>query len=211
LPARRFQVTRGKDGFLPGTRRFMRLGYLGRWTLSAMANHAAPVFHVVRNGRMSAKWFRDGPCVLQALLVDRDVAGCAAIDHCEIRQPDLLDSSCEMMLQRGAIWTSGNKLLVLALVMPPLVEEILSGCHRQRDQKQQAGQPKTMNWRSEDIPAQPSADPVEGSWRAQEFLQGQTHTHPGPRKSAPTVVRITASIRNQVMIQKESGFALNQF
>jgi len=90
--------------------------------------------------------------------------------------------------------------------MPPLIEEVFGRCNRQRNQKQQACPSKTTNWRSDDIPAQPFAH----SLSVQGFLHGQTHTQPGPRKSAPTVVRIAASIKNHVMIQKESGLALNQ-
>lgn len=211
LPARRFQVTCGKDRFLPGARGVMRLGHLSRRTLSAMTNHTAPVFYVVGDWRVRAKWLGDRRCVLQGLLGHGQMTGSAPINHGEFGQPDLLDSRSEMMLQRGAIRTGGNKFLVLALVMSPLIEEILSRGNGKRDQQQQAGPAKTMNRRREDIPTQPFGDPFAQRWCAQELLQGHTQTQPGPRKSAPTVVRITASIKNQVMIQKESGFALSQF
>jgi hypothetical protein len=185
----------------------MGLGHLCGWALSTMANDAAPVFDVVGYRRMGAKRFGDRHSVLQSLFGHSHVTRRAAIDHAKFRQPDLLNSPGEMVLQDRAIGARGNKLPVLALGMPPLIKEVFGRSNRQSNQKQQARPSKTTNWRCDHIPAQPFTHPLS----AQGVLHGHTQTQPGPRKSAPTVVRITASIKNHVMIQKESGLALNQF
>jgi len=52
-------------------------------TLSAMADHAAPVFDVVSDRRMAAKRFGDGRWVLQILLGHGHVTRRAAIDYGE--------------------------------------------------------------------------------------------------------------------------------
>src|ERR1700676_1641063 len=188
---------------LPGACGVVRFRHLGCWTLSAMANHAAPRFHVVANRRMWPKRRGDSRCASQTRLRDCQVARGAAIHHAEFREPDLLNSTREMALQGRTIRPGREKFHVLPLVMPPFLEKVFGRCNRQGDQEQEAGPGKTMRRRIEEKPAQPPGS----SWRAQEFLQGHTQTQPGPRKSAPTAVRITASIKNHVMIQNESGFA----
>ena len=207
LPAGSFEIACGKNRFFPCASGVVRFrNFCGR-TLSAMADYAAPVFDVVSYRRMGAKRFGDRSVAQEAFLADSHMARGAAIDDREFGQPDLLNSSGEMMLQGEAVRTSRNEFAVVPLIMPPLIKEIFGRRYGKRDQQQKACPSETMNWRSEDMPAQPFAHRV----RDQGFLQGQTQTQPGPRKSAPTVVRIAASIRNQVMIQKESGLALNQF
>src|SRR5580700_525127 len=185
----------------------MRFRHLGCRTLSAMTNYTAPLLNVVANRRMWPKRSGDSRRALQTGLRDCQVARRAAIHHTEFRQPHLLNSAGEMALQGSAIRPGGNEFHVLPLVVPPFFEKVLGRCNRKGDQQEQAGPGKTIRRRNEEKPPQPPGY----SLGAQEFLQGHTQTQPGPRKSAPTVVRITASIRNQVMIQNDRDLALNQW
>src|ERR1035437_3928013 len=61
----------------------------------------------------------------------------AAIGDALLGKPDLLHTRLEVLLQRGTIGTRFEKPAVLPLVMPPLVEVVLGGCNRKRDQQQQ--------------------------------------------------------------------------
>lgn len=111
----------------------MRLRHFGGRTLSTMADYAAPVFDVVGYLGMGAKRFGARGCTLEALLGHSYMAGRASIHHREFRQPDLLNSPREMMLQGRAIRTRGDKFAVLPLIMPPLIEEVFGRRHRKRD------------------------------------------------------------------------------
>ena len=133
LSAGRFQITCGKNRLFPCARGIVCFRQLCGRTLSAMADHAAPVFDVVSDRRMAAKRFGDGRWVLQILLGHGHVTRRAAIDYGELRQPDLLNSRSEVMLQDKAIWTRRNKFAVLTLIVPPLIEEIFRRRHRQRN------------------------------------------------------------------------------
>src|SRR6202035_312384 len=95
---------------------------------------------------------------------------------------------------------------VSPLVVAQFVKKILGGRDRQGDQEQNTGPRKAMGRGCEKRPVQP----VDDSVLAHGVLQGHTQTQPGPRKSEPTVVRMIASIKNQVMIQNENGFAVSQ-
>jgi hypothetical protein len=59
------------------------------------------------------------------------VTGRATIDHAKFRQPDLLNSANEMMLQGRTVGTRRNKFSILALIMVPFIEEIFSRRYRQ--------------------------------------------------------------------------------
>src|ERR1017187_3963486 len=60
------------------------------------------------------------------------------------------------------------------------------------------------------VPTKNRATPPNCFPTLTQLLQGHTHAQLGPRNNVPTLVRTTASIRNNVMTQNESGLELSQ-
>ena len=90
LPAGRLDVACRQDRLLPRQR--AAVGFLdgGRRALPTMTHDAAELVERVRNNRMLAE--RLGADIGKTRFFQSDVAGGAAIDDSELRQPDLLDS-----------------------------------------------------------------------------------------------------------------------
>src|SRR5260221_12021627 len=101
--ARRLQKMSGQDRLLPSESGFVSFGNLCGRPLSAVADGAAPVANIVRDGRMRAKRMRDSG-IGEARLRNALVACWAAVGCIHSRQPDLLDG-------RAVI---GGKLLGIA-------------------------------------------------------------------------------------------------
>src|SRR6202007_250990 len=64
-----------------------------------------------------------------------NVTGGAAVDHAQLGQPDLLNSSLKVPLQRVGVTAIANHLQISVLIVPPLAEEILgwSDCHGEEE------------------------------------------------------------------------------
>src|ERR1700758_768279 len=98
----------------------MRFFHRGRRALAAMTNYAAHMVRRVRNHWMPPE--RLGADIDEAGLFQAHMASGAAIDHPEFRQPDLLNSSLKMSLQRDCFSASPNQAQIVLLVMPPFAE-----------------------------------------------------------------------------------------
>ena len=97
LAAAGLNVTRGQDRFLAGTFAVVCLGDRGGCTLSAMADHASESVERVRNYRVLAEGLLI--YVGKTGLVQTQVAGGAAVDDAEFRQPDLMNARLEAAAQ----------------------------------------------------------------------------------------------------------------
>ena len=59
-------------------------------------------------------------------------------DSAEVGQPDLLNASLKMALQRDRIAAVANHLQIAVLIVTPLAEVVFRGSDRKRNQKHQA-------------------------------------------------------------------------
>ncbi len=134
LPAGRLDVACRQDGLLPSQR--AAVGFLdgGRRTLPTVTHHAAKLVKRVRDYRMAA----EGLCadIGKTRFFQSNVAGGAAIDDSELRQPDLLDAVVfvKVALQRHRVSPALNQRKILFLVVTPFTEMILGRCTGQRNQ-----------------------------------------------------------------------------
>src|SRR5208282_911454 len=132
LSAGRLDVACRQDRLLPGQRAEMGFLARGRWTLPAVAHHAAELVKRVRDYRMLAE--RLCADVGQTRFLQSGVASGAAIDDSELRKPDLLDSVVEVALQCYRLSTAPNQRQILFLVVAPFTEVIFRRGNGQRDQ-----------------------------------------------------------------------------
>ena len=134
LAARRLDVLRRQNRLLPRQRAVMRLRNGGGRTLSAMADHASKLIELMRNHGMRAE--RLLAHVGEAGLVQSEVAGGAAVDDAEFRQPDLLNAAWKCRCSVTASLRFADQPQVAVLIVAPLAEVILGGRDRQREQQQ---------------------------------------------------------------------------
>src|ERR1700694_2880548 len=144
--------------------------------------------------------------VLQARFLQCHMTRAAAVHDILFRYPDLLDTALKAALDSGAIASTMSQLQKLPLVLPPSTEELFGRHNRQGDHEAQADPGKP----SGRVAKKRAPHPAELVTEAHPLLQGQTQDQPGPRKKVPTAVSVIASIRNQVMSQKDSGFEPSQ-
>src|SRR5579864_2495017 len=130
----------------------------------------------------------------------------AAVYNAQLRNPNLVNAAMEAALESCEIGTPANEMQILALVLSPLLKEILCGRNSQGNQQQNARPGKSAGG----IPEEEATQPVEWIPCHQFPLHGRAHDQPGPRNNVPTAVRTAASIKNQVIIQNESGLELIQ-
>jgi len=103
----------------------------GRRALPTVAHHAAKLVEGMRDYRMPTERLRAD--VGEAGLFQPDVASRAAIDRSELGQPDLLDAAVKVALQRYRISPAPYQRQILALVVAPFTEVILSRSDGQRN------------------------------------------------------------------------------
>jgi hypothetical protein len=109
-------------------------------TLSAVADDTTEFREGVRNRRVGQKGLNRGTG--QAGFLKRHMAGGAAINNVLLRQPNLLESTLEMLLQLCRIGARPHQTQVLALVNAPGTVLLFDCANRQRDQEQQADRTK---------------------------------------------------------------------
>ena len=195
LAAGRFQVARRQDGLLPG--------FGAACASSTVVAAPCPRWHITQPNSVEACGIggcgRNG-CATSAsdASFKPDVAGGAAVDYFQFRQPDLLHSSLKPPGERNAVAAVADQFLIVALIAQPLAKMIFGGYNRQQQQQ----------------------DDTEGSERARAIAEEEIvviprsratpSAQPAPRKNVPMAVSMTAAVRNQDMIQKGSGFDCNQ-
>src|SRR5262249_45371429 len=94
LPTPRLDVAGRKNRLLPCQGAAVRLFHRGRGALSAMAYHAAELFHVVGNYGMST--VRLQAYISKTGFLQSHVAACAAIRNSKFRMPDLLNAGLKV-------------------------------------------------------------------------------------------------------------------
>ena len=87
--------------------------------------------------------------VSEAGLLQTNVAACTAVDHAELGQPDLLNPSLEVALQRDRIAAVTNHLQIAVLIVTPLAEVVFRRGDGERNQKHQADHAEGANAISE--------------------------------------------------------------
>jgi hypothetical protein len=143
LAARRLDVFRRQNGLLPRQRAVVRFGYGGRGALPTMAHRASELVEPVRNHRMLAEGLRAH--IGEAGFFQTNVATRATVDYAEVGQPDLLNTSLEMALERDRIAAVANHLQIAMLVMTPLAEVVFRGGDRERSQKYKTNHAERAN------------------------------------------------------------------
>jgi len=139
--ARGLDITSGQEWLLPRQRGFVGLSDLGGGTLAAMAHHASPFLHAVRNRRMGAKGLRHGS-VGEARLGHARVASGATVDHIHLGNPNLFDSGLIIGQQTLGVRPCLRETSVLALIAFPWLEEIPGGRNGQHRDKDERGKGK---------------------------------------------------------------------
>ena len=114
-----------QDRLFPGKCRFVGFSDFCGGPLAPVADSAAPIAYVVRNGWVCAE--RLGHFIREARLRDSLVAGRAPVDNVHSRQPDLIDVGTVVGEQPFCVWTSLSKTQVGALVLFPLAAKVLEG------------------------------------------------------------------------------------
>ena len=132
LSAGRLDVACRQDRLLPGQRAAVGFFDGGRRALPTVAHHAAELVKRVRNRRMPAE--RLCGDIGKTGLFQSGVAGGAAIDDSELRNPDLLDAVVEMTLQGYRVSSAPNQRQIFVLVVVPFTEVILGRRNGQCDQ-----------------------------------------------------------------------------
>src|SRR5579864_7113214 len=129
LSARRLDVLCRKNRLLPSQRAVVRLLDSRCRSLPAMADRASEFVQLMGNHGVSP--VRLPRHIGQSGFLQSNVATGATIDHPEFRQPDLLDASLEVPLQRVRFAAVADHPQIAVLIMPPLAEEILRWSNRQ--------------------------------------------------------------------------------
>src|ERR1022692_1643150 len=150
--ARRLNVFRRQNRLLPRQRAVVRFGYGRGGALAAMAEGASELVELMWNHGMRSE--RLLVYVGEAGFFQSHVATGAAVNHAEVGEPDLLNPSLEMALQRDRIAAVGNHLPIAMLIMTPLAEVVFRGGDRERKQKYQADHAERANTIPEQLPPQ---------------------------------------------------------
>src|SRR3954468_12593012 len=106
LSAGRLDVFGRENRLFPGERAAMCLGDRRRSPLAAMARRASKLIQLVRNRRMSPIGLAGH--ITQADFFESNVATGTAVDHAQLREPDLLNSTGKVTLQRVGIAAVAN-------------------------------------------------------------------------------------------------------
>src|ERR1700687_2622747 len=101
-----------------------------------MAHCASELVEPMRNCWMRAEGLH--VYVIEAGFFQTNMAARTSVDHSEVGQPDLLNPSLEMALQRDRIAAVTNHLQIAVLIMTPFAEVVFRGRDRQRSQKHQS-------------------------------------------------------------------------
>ena len=134
LAAAGLNVTRGQDRFLAGAFAVVRFGNRGGRALPAMADDATESVQCVRNCRVFAEGLLTH--VAKTGLIQSQVAGGAAVNDAQIRQPYLMNARLESAAQADSISAIADQSEVATLIAMPLAEVLL--CRRDRKRQQQA-------------------------------------------------------------------------
>ncbi len=101
LAARRLDVFRRQNRLLPRQRAVVGFGYGGRCSLTAMAHCASELVELMRNCGMRTEGLH--VYVVEACFLQTNMAARTSVDRAEVGQPDLLNASLEVALQRDRI------------------------------------------------------------------------------------------------------------
>src|SRR5579864_4295742 len=140
--------------------------------------------------------------VRQRSFLHRDVARGASIHHAQFGQPGLLQPRLKASLQSRCIPAKPDQAQILLLILGPFAKVIFGRDYRKTQHQHYAQRAKCMRTVAE----QERPRLCDLSLEIHQALHGQTHAQPAPRKKVPMIVSTEAWIRNQVMIQNESGF-----
>src|ERR1039458_9078451 len=138
LAARRLDIFRRENWLLPRQRAVVRFGYSRRSALAAVADRASELIELMGNRGMRPEGLRIH--VGEARFFYTNVATGAAVDYAQVGQPDLLNPSLEMALQRVGVAAVADHLQIAVLIMAPLAEVVFRGGDGERKQKHQADQ-----------------------------------------------------------------------